>query len=89
MRLIEFAQHSITPLLHHSASSPDHPIRPRQHIRRNRQADLLRGFQIDDELELLRLLHWQVGGLGAFQDLVYIRSGAPVTSRSDVQRRRS
>ena len=28
-------------------------IRPRQHIRRNRQADLLGGFQIYDEIELL------------------------------------
>ena len=31
-------------------------IRPRQHVGRNRQADLLRRFQIDDELELRRLL---------------------------------
>ena len=34
----------------------DHFIRPHQHVRRNRQADLLGGFQIDDELELRRLL---------------------------------
>jgi len=34
----------------------DHPIRPRQHIRRNRQADLFGRFEIDDELELFRLL---------------------------------
>jgi hypothetical protein len=44
----------------------NHPVRPRQHIRRNRHADLLGGFQIDDELELCRLLHGQIGGLGAF-----------------------
>ena len=54
----------------------NHLIRPRQHIRRNRQADLLRGFQIDDQLELCRLLDGQIGGLGAFQNLVHIRSGA-------------
>ena len=30
----------------------NHPVRPRQHIRRDRQADLLRGFQIDDEFGL-------------------------------------
>ena len=54
-----------TPLLNHF-------IRPRQHIRRNRQTDLLCRFEIDDELELRRLLHGQVGGLGAFQDLVHI-----------------
>jgi hypothetical protein len=44
----------------------DHLIRPRQHVGRNRQADLLGRFQIDDELELCRLLHRQVGGLGSF-----------------------
>ena len=34
-----------------------------------RQADLLRGFQIDDELELHRLLYGQVGGLSTFKIL--------------------
>jgi hypothetical protein len=44
----------------------DHPIRSRQYIRRNRQADLLGGFKINDQLELLRLLHGEVGGFSAF-----------------------
>jgi hypothetical protein len=44
----------------------DHLIRSRQHIRWNRQAHLLGCFQIDDELELRRLLDGQVGRLGAF-----------------------
>jgi hypothetical protein len=48
----------------------------REHIRRNSQVNLLGGFQIDNELKFLRLLHWQVGGFSAFQDLVHIRSGA-------------
>ena len=52
-------------------------IRPRQHIRWNRHADLLGGLEIDDELEFLRLLDGNVGGLGAFQDLVDKVSGAP------------
>ena len=39
---------------------------------------MLRCFEIDDELELLRLLHREIGGLGAFQNLVDIRSGASV-----------
>jgi hypothetical protein len=26
----------------------DHPVRPRQHIGRNSEADLLGGFQVDD-----------------------------------------
>ena len=38
----------------------DHLIRSRQNIWRNRKADLLGGFEIDDELEFLRLLNWQV-----------------------------
>jgi hypothetical protein len=41
----------------HCASSLDYLIRSCQHIRRNRQADLLCRFQINDELKLLRLLH--------------------------------
>src|SRR4029077_18257776 len=44
------------PLLHAGLSRRllDHPIRPRQHIRRNRQTDLLGCFQIDEQLELRR-----------------------------------
>jgi len=37
----------------------DQPTRPGQHLRRNRQTDLLRRFQIDDELEFFRLLKGQ------------------------------
>ena len=48
----------------------DHPIRPHQHIRRNRQADPLRRFQIYDELKFSRLFDGNIGGLGAFQDFV-------------------
>jgi hypothetical protein len=51
-------------------------IRPRQYTRRNRQADLLGGFQIDNELELLRLLNWQIGGPRTLQDFVDIRRSA-------------
>src|SRR3989454_9580668 len=51
---------------------------PRQHIRRNRQAELLRRFQVYDEFELLRLLHREIGGVSAFQNIVDIRSPAPV-----------
>ena len=42
--------------------SSNHLIRPMQHRLRNRESDLLSRFQIDDELELLRLLHREVGG---------------------------
>jgi hypothetical protein len=49
--------------------SSNHLIRPRQHVGRNRQADLLRCFKIDNELELLRLLYRQISGLSAFENL--------------------
>src|SRR2546428_8514161 len=61
-----------------SALSLNHFISPRQHIRRYRQADLLGRFQIDDELELCRLLDWEIGGLGAFQNPVDVSCSAPV-----------
>ena len=41
----------------------DHLIRSHQHVRRNRQADLLRCLEIDDQLKLHRLLHRKIGGL--------------------------
>jgi hypothetical protein len=50
--------------------SLDHFVRPRQHVRRNRHADLLRCLEIDDELEILRLLHGKIGRLGAFGALI-------------------
>ena len=42
---------SATPCRFYPGAFLDHLIRPRQHIGRNRQADLLRSFQIDDELK--------------------------------------
>src|SRR5262249_25497394 len=58
--------------------SLDHPVRPRQNIRRNRHTDLLCRFEIDDELELHRLFHWQVGRLAPFKNLVHVGGSAPV-----------
>ena len=54
--------------------SLNHFIRSRKHVRRNRKTDLLGCFQIYDELKLLRLLNGEIGGLGAFEDLVHIGS---------------
>src|SRR5262245_63921941 len=69
------------PLLHTGLSRRilDHLIRPRQNIGRNRESDLLRGFEIDHKLELRRLLDGQIGRLGSFQDLVYVIGYALVT----------
>ena len=49
--------------------SSNHPVRPRQHVRRNRQADLLGGFQIDDELELVGCSTGRSAGFAPFKIL--------------------
>src|SRR5262249_21522332 len=61
---------------HSTLFSLDHLIRTCQHVRRNRQTDLLRCFQIDDELELHRLLDRKITSLGTFENLVHISGGA-------------
>jgi hypothetical protein len=50
--------------------SLDHPIRPGQPDRRNRQADLLGRFEIDHQLKPRRLLDGQIGRFRSFQDLI-------------------
>ena len=50
-------------------ASPDDLVRPEQHGLRNRQADLLRGLEIDHKLKLLRLLDGQVGWLSPLEVL--------------------
>ncbi len=49
-----------------NAPSLNDPIRPRQDLRRHRQANLLGCSQIDDELKLGGLLNREVGGFRAF-----------------------
>ena len=58
------------------ASLLDHLIRSRQHIGRDRQTNLLGRFEIDDQLELFRLLDREVRRFGAFQNLVHVDSSA-------------
>src|SRR5215467_10801449 len=55
----------------------DHPIRSRQHVGRDRQTDLLRGFEIDDQLKLRRLLYREISRLSAFENLVHVSGSAP------------
>jgi hypothetical protein len=62
----------------HCPLSSDDSIRPRQHVRRHRQAYLLGGFEIDDELEFRRLLYRQIGWFGAFENFVNHHGDAPV-----------
>ena len=56
----------------------DHLIGPLQERRRYREAERLRGLQVDDQIELRGLLHRQVPWLGPLQDLVHVRCGASI-----------
>ena len=47
-------------------ASPYHPIRSRQHVRRDNQTDLLSGFEVDYQFELSGLLDGDVCRLSAF-----------------------
>src|SRR5437868_1597006 len=55
---------------------PNHSVRSRQHVRLDRQTDLLRRFEIYDKLKLRRLLYRQVGGFSASQDFVNVNGRA-------------
>src|SRR2546422_3198421 len=44
--------------------SLDHLIRPQQQCLRDRQAEGFRGLEVDDQLELGRLLDGKIGGVG-------------------------
>ena len=54
----------------------DYLVRSRQYIRRNRKADLLGCFEVDDQFKFCGLLHGQVSRLRALQNLVHI-DGCP------------
>ena len=55
----------------------DYLIRPGQHRLWDRQPKRLRGLEVDDELELRRLLDGEIGRLGALQDLRHVGGSAP------------
>src|SRR5436309_11201077 len=57
--------------------SLNHLIRLRQHRLGDREAQCLRGFQVDHQFELGRLLDGQVAGLGTLENLVDVGRGAP------------
>src|SRR5215510_15769046 len=59
----------------------DHFLRPHEHYRRNRKTNLLRGLEIDYQLELRWLLDGQIGGLGSPKDFVQVVCDAPVDVR--------
>src|SRR4029453_630424 len=68
---------SATPCRFNPGAFLDHLIRSRQHIRRNRKSDLLRGLKVDDEFKFRCLLHRQISRFGAFQNFIHVNSGAP------------
>ena len=53
----------------------DDLVRLKQEQRRNRKAEGLSGYQVDDELELHGLLHREVCRLDVFEDLIDVRGG--------------
>jgi hypothetical protein len=59
----------------HSISADD-SIGSGQDVRRDRQADLLRGLEIDHQFELGGLLDGKVGGLCAFENFIHVSRGA-------------
>ena len=61
--------------------SSNHPIRPRQHIGRDREADLLGGFEIYDQFELRWLLNGHFTRICTSYNFVNIDSGAAVHIR--------
>src|SRR5690242_1481690 len=78
-RFIFFMAQSST---RYSALSFDDLVRPRQHIGWNGEADLLGGFEIDQELELRRLLDRQIAGFGTFENFVHVNRGtAPIVQK--------
>src|SRR5262245_15061071 len=50
-------------------------IRAREQSRWDRDAERLRGLDVDDQLELRRLLDGHVGGFRAFENLVNVDGG--------------
>src|SRR5215831_7234399 len=68
---------------HHLSLIPDPSlsddlVRQHQEVRGHRDPERFGGLEVDDQLELHRLLYRQVGGLGAFQNAIHVGGRALV-----------
>jgi hypothetical protein len=61
----------------------DHLVGERERLVRDRQAERLRGLEVDEKIELCRLHHWQIGGFGPLQIASDVDAGLTV-SNADV-----
>src|SRR5215813_7815350 len=59
-----------------SARSLDHLIRSRQQRRRDGEAEGFGGLEVNHQLELARLLYWQIARFGTLQDTVDVAGGS-------------
>src|SRR4051794_28877261 len=55
----------------------NHVIGDEQEVAADRQTQLSRGFEVDDQLEFGRLLYRQLRGLGSLEDFICIYRGLP------------
>src|SRR5439155_17477767 len=59
----------------------DDLVRPEQERLRHRESERLGGLEVDDQLELGRLLDGQIPGLRTLENLVHVGGGAAVQVR--------
>src|SRR5262245_51372976 len=62
--------------------SLDDPVRPQEHRLGDRQPQRFGGLEVDHQLERRRLLDWEVGSLGALEDLVHVGGRPPPPVRA-------
>src|ERR1700752_2202020 len=59
-------------------SSLDHSVRAHREVARDCELERLRSFHIDHQLELSRLLNWQISGFRTFEDPIDVIGGSAV-----------
>ena len=64
----------------HSPALFDHLVGAREDRLRHGEAERLRGLEVDDQLEFGRLLDWQVGRVGTFEDVPDVSADLAIDS---------